>query len=65
MKLSELAISTQLRKSISNYDSTSPELEAAKKAVKMGLKSKDEVEHAVISYVITKHGSSISDKAEA
>jgi DNA polymerase I len=64
MKLSELAISTQLRKSISNYDSTSPELEAAKKAVKMGLKSKDEVEHAVISYVITKHGSSISDKAE-
>jgi DNA polymerase I len=64
MKLSELAISTQLRKSIGNYDSTSPELEAAKKAVKMGLKRKDEVEHAVISYVITKHGSSISDKAE-
>ena len=64
MKLSELAISTQLRKSIGNYDSTSPELEAAKKAVKKGLKRKDEVEHAVISYIITKHGSSISDKAE-
>lgn len=64
VKLSELAISTQLRKSINNYDATSPELEAAKKAVNKGLKRKDEVEHAVISYVITKHGSSISEKAE-
>ena len=28
------------------------------------MKSKDEVEHAVISYVITSHGGSVSDKAE-
>ena len=62
--LSELAINTQLRKGIDSYDSKSPELGAARKAVKAGLKRKDEVEEAVISYVITKHGSSISDKAE-
>ncbi|MEM3020293.1 MAG: DNA-directed DNA polymerase [Candidatus Micrarchaeaceae archaeon] len=62
--LSELAISTQLRKGIDKYDSKSPELSAAKKAVEAGVKSKDEVEHAVISYVITSHGSSVSDKAE-
>jgi DNA polymerase elongation subunit (family B) len=62
--LGELAISTQLRKSIDKYDSKSPELSAAKKAVEAGVKSKDEVEHAVISYVITSHGGSVSDKAE-
>ena len=62
--LSELAISTQLRKGIDKYDSKSPELSAAKKAVEAGVKSKDEVEHAVISYVITSHGGSVSDKAE-
>ena len=63
VELPELAISTQLRKSIDSYDSKSPELGAAKKAVKEGLKNKDDLEHAVISYVITKRGSSISDKA--
>ena len=62
--LSELAISTQLRKGIDGYDSKSPELAAAKKAVEKGLKSRGDVEHAVISYVITRHGDSISDRAE-
>ncbi len=62
--LPELAINTQLRKSIDNYDGKSPELGAAKKAVRAGLKRKDELEHGMISYVITKHGSSISDRAE-
>jgi DNA polymerase, archaea type len=62
--LSELAISTQLRKSIYGYDLKSPELAAARKAVKGGLKTREDVEGAVISYVITKHGSSISDRAE-
>jgi len=62
--LSELSINTQLRKSIDSYDSKSPELAAAKDAVASGIKTKDEVEHAVISYVITKHGDSISDKAK-
>ena len=62
--IKDLVINTQLRKSIDSYDSTSPELAAAKKAVKRGQKSRSEVEHAVIGYVITKHGTSISEKAE-
>jgi DNA polymerase I len=62
--LEELAINTQLRKSIEGYDLKSPELGAARKAVREGLKTKEEVQGAVISYVITKHGSSISDRAE-
>ena len=61
--LSELIISTQLRKGLDNYDVNSPELAAAKKAVKAGY-NREEVEHAVIGYIITKHGSSISEKAE-
>lgn len=64
VNIHDLAISTQLRKSIDSYDAKSPELGAAKKAVKRGLKKKEELEHAIISYVITKHGSTISDKAE-
>ena len=62
--ISELAINTQLRKGLTGYDSKSPELAAAQKAVQKGLKTRDEVEHSVISYVITKHGSSISDRSE-
>jgi DNA polymerase I len=61
--LSELVINTQLRKGIDAYDSKSPELAAARKAVRLGQKKKDEVEHAVIGYVISRSGSSISDKA--
>ncbi len=64
VELSEVAISTQLRKGIDSYDSKSPELSAARKAVREGKKTREEVEGGVISYVITKHGSSISDKAE-
>ncbi|MEM3841258.1 MAG: DNA-directed DNA polymerase [Candidatus Micrarchaeaceae archaeon] len=62
--ISDLAIHTQLRKSMDNYDSNSPELAAARKALNSGLKTKDELEHAVISYVVTKKGSTISEKAE-
>ncbi|MCL5112815.1 MAG: DNA-directed DNA polymerase [Candidatus Marsarchaeota archaeon] len=61
--LEDLAINTQLRKKIDSYDVQSPELSAAKKAVQAGVKDKEEVESAVISYVITKSGSSVSDKA--
>lgn len=61
--LEDLAINTQLRKKIDNYDVQSPELAAAKKAVQAGVKNKEEMESAVISYVITKGGSSVSDKA--
>lgn len=62
--LSELVISTQLRKNIDAYDAKSPELAAAKKAIERGQRTQDEVEHSVIGYVITKHGNNISDKAE-
>ncbi|MDE1870710.1 MAG: ribonuclease H-like domain-containing protein [Candidatus Micrarchaeota archaeon] len=62
--LEELAISTQLRKSIDGYDVKSPELGAARKAVREGKKKREDLEGAVISYVITRHGSSISDRAE-
>ena len=61
--MEELAISTQLRKGLDGYDVKSPELGAAKKAVREGLKRKEDLEGAIISYVITKHGSSISDRA--
>ncbi len=62
--LSELVINTQLRKGIEGYKAIkSPELAAAKKAVEKGFKTRDEVEHSVIGYVITKHGSTISEKA--
>ena len=64
MPISELAISTQLRKGIDTYDAKSPELAAAQKAIGKGLKTREELEHSVIEYVITKHGSSISEKAE-
>ncbi|MFI5412641.1 MAG: DNA-directed DNA polymerase [Candidatus Micrarchaeales archaeon] len=62
--LKDLVINTQLRKGIDSYDSKSPELGAAKKAVKAGLKTRDEVERGVIGYIITTHGNTISDKAE-
>ncbi|HVC58573.1 MAG TPA: DNA-directed DNA polymerase [Candidatus Acidoferrales bacterium] len=62
--LSDVVISTQLRKGLSGYDIKSPELAAAKKAVESGFRKKEEVEHTVIGYIITKHGSTISDKAE-
>ncbi|MDE1873493.1 MAG: ribonuclease H-like domain-containing protein [Candidatus Micrarchaeota archaeon] len=64
MPMSELVIHTQLRKGIGSYDVKSPELAAAKKAIHDGVKRRDELEGAAIGYVITKHGSTISEKAE-
>ncbi len=62
--LKDLVISTQLRKSIDSYDSKSPELAAAKKAIERGYRTKKEMEHSVIGYVITMEGATTSDKAE-
>lgn len=62
-EMKDLVIHTQLRKEMESYDATSPELAAVQKAVKMG-KERSEVEGAAVGYVITKHGSSISDKAQ-
>ncbi len=64
VKLKDLVIYTQLRKGIDKYDNTSPELEAAKKAIQSNTKRKDELEGATIGYIITKEGNSISEKAE-
>lgn len=61
--IESLAIRTQLRKSINSYDTRSPEVSAVKRAIEAGLKRRADMEHAVISYVITKHGNTISDKA--
>jgi DNA polymerase, archaea type len=64
VEMADLAIHTQLRKGIGNYDVKSPELGAAKKAIAQGVKRRDELEGAAISYVITTHGNTISEKAE-
>lgn len=59
--LEELAIVTQLNKNPENYEVISPELSAARKAMKQG---KPFERGSVISYVITRKGKSISEKAE-
>jgi DNA polymerase I len=64
VELKDLVIHTQLRKGIGSYDVKSPELAAAKKAIQKGIKRRDELEGAAIGYVITKHGNTISEKAE-
>ena len=61
--IENLSIRTQLRKSINSYDTKSPEVSAVKRAIEAGLKRRADMEHAVISYVITKHGATISEKA--
>ncbi|MEM3555580.1 MAG: DNA-directed DNA polymerase [Candidatus Micrarchaeia archaeon] len=58
--LDELVIYTQLKKSIGKYEVTSPELEAAKKALSAGIHVE---EGSLVGYVITKKGASISEKA--
>ncbi|VVB66174.1 DNA polymerase PolB subunit 2 [Candidatus Gugararchaeum adminiculabundum] len=60
--LAELAIVTQIKKPLDKYEIISPEVEAAKKAVKKG--KKEIGMGSIVSYVITKKGKSISDKAE-
>lgn len=58
--LNELVIYTQLKKSPKNYEITSPELAAANKAINSGMPI--EV-GSLISFIITRRGNSISDKA--
>lgn len=58
--LEELTIYTQMRKDPRKYDIKSPELSAAQKAIAAGM----QIERGtVIGYVITKKGSTISEKA--
>ncbi|MBS3069844.1 hypothetical protein J4441_05760 [Candidatus Micrarchaeota archaeon] len=59
--LEELAISTQISKDPKKYEIISPEISAAKKAIARG----SHIEKgSIISYIITKNGSTISEKAE-
>ncbi len=62
--IKDLTIFTQIRKKLSAYDIISPEVSAAKKAIERKQKKREDLEFAVIGYVVTKSGSSISDKAE-
>ncbi len=59
--LEDLEIFTRLQKSINSYAIKSPEVSAAKKAIKRGKKID---KGSLIGYVITKKGNSISDKSE-
>jgi DNA polymerase I len=59
--LEKLAISTQIKKNPKNYEIKSPEITAAKKMLRAGIPVE---KGSVISYVIGKKGSSISEKAE-
>jgi len=56
-----LVIYTQLKKEPEEYETTSPHVEAAKKARERGIDIKP---GATIDYIITERGDSISDKAE-
>ncbi len=59
--LKDLVIYTQLKKKPESYDVKSPEVVAALKAKRRGIPVD---KGAIIPYIITKHGSSISEKAE-
>ncbi|MDD5171819.1 MAG: DNA polymerase domain-containing protein, partial [Candidatus ainarchaeum sp.] len=59
--LEMLAISTQLNKDPKSYEVASPELSAAKKMLKAGIPAE---KGTVISYVVSRNGKSISEKAE-
>lgn len=61
VRMDELAIVTQLNKLPGTYEITSPELSAASKGVKRGVPME---KGSVVSFVITKTGKSISEKAE-
>ncbi|MCX6800834.1 MAG: DNA-directed DNA polymerase [Candidatus Diapherotrites archaeon] len=57
----ELAIITMLKRKVDSYDAKEPHVSAAKKAIAQGT----EIEvGTILSYVITKNGKSISDRAE-
>ncbi len=59
--LKELAINTQLTRRIGEYVSKGPHVLAAMKAMKKGLEFK---EGNIITYIVTRRGSSISDKSK-
>jgi DNA polymerase, archaea type len=61
VKKSELAIITVLKRKPEQYDSIGPHVAAAKKAISKGI---DVPVGSVLSFIVTKNGKTISDKAE-
>ncbi|MBN2477858.1 DNA polymerase, partial [Candidatus Micrarchaeota archaeon] len=59
--LEDLAIYTQISKDPKKYEIISPEISAARKAIKKGVPVE---KGSIISYVVSKKGKSISEKAE-
>jgi DNA polymerase I len=57
----ELVVMTQLKRPLGKYEAIGPHVAAAQKAIKMGKKLGV---GSVISYIITRSGKSISDKAQ-
>jgi len=57
----ELVVMTQIKKPLNQYESVGPHVAAAKKAVNRG---KEIGTGSLISFIITRNGKSISDKAE-
>ncbi|MBT4597392.1 MAG: DNA polymerase [Candidatus Diapherotrites archaeon] len=60
VKKTELSIITMLKRKIEDYSSTGPHVEAAKKALAKG---KDVGVGSLLSFIITKNGKTISEKA--
>jgi DNA polymerase I len=61
VKNSELVVLTQIKRKLDNYDAIGPHVAAAKKAV---VKGQEIGVGSVVSYIVTKCGKSISDKAQ-
>jgi len=60
VEMEDLVINTRLTRNLKDYVSTGPHVEAVKKAMLRGIEIK---EGDVVPYIITKRGTSISDKA--
>ncbi|MEM2918284.1 MAG: DNA-directed DNA polymerase [Candidatus Altiarchaeota archaeon] len=61
ISLKDLAINTQITRNMAEYVQDGPHIVAAKKAMKQGFEFR---QGDIITYIITKKGSSISDKAK-
>ncbi len=60
ISLKDLAINTQITRRMAEYVSAGPHIVAARKAIKKGLEFK---QGDIVTYIVTKKGGSISDKA--
>jgi DNA polymerase I len=61
ISMKDLTINTQLTRKIGDYVQNGPHVVAAKKAIKQGMEFR---QGSIITYIVTKRGKSISDKAK-